>query len=169
MGLFSTQVLEMKSLLIHKHILEKRIDFFLIKMWNNSGNQFLLNEAFPPHGESLQDRIEVAVYSFCTGLNSLFTNAWPDIHGVFSFQMETSIWTVFLIYQPSNPNHSFWNICSSPKTCKASVNIVFIRKNRIHSHRHPIHHMSILCNHGDLIEPNNTSLSSALDLHVRSI
>lgn len=127
MGLFSTQALDMKSLLIHKHILEKRIVFLKSKCGTSQGTSFCWMKPSPwlqlhagqDQGGGLRILYwaELSFHSFLTSMECL----------AFKWKPPNSIWTVLLIFQPSKPNHSFWNICSSPKTCKASANIVLIR------------------------------------------
>ncbi|ROL48071.1 hypothetical protein DPX16_18671 [Anabarilius grahami] len=48
MELFNSQSLTNKSLLIHDHILDKRLDFMcLVETWHTTGDHSVLNEACP--------------------------------------------------------------------------------------------------------------------------
>lgn len=143
--------------------------FFKFKCGTSQGTSFC--SSLPPGYRYMEKACGTGSRWWSTHPLPELSSQMPDLTSMeclaFKWKPPYSIWTV-LIYQPSKPKHSFWNICSSPKTCKASVNIVLIRTEYTATDIQYITCPSS-ATIDDLIESNNMSLRSALDLHVRSI
>ncbi len=142
MELFNTQALNNKSLLIHEHILEKRLDFMcLVETWHKPRDYLLLTEVCPS-GYNYMERARTSgrggglLIIHWTDLE-LSPLPLPDLTSMecLAFKCKPPYpMTVLLIYCPPKPNPSFLPEIHDLITslCTTSDNVVIIGDINIH-------------------------------------